>query len=62
MPRPPKLPVPSFAITHHKLANGLRVVVAPDPSAPVVGVAVLYDVGIRSEPEGRPGSRTSSST
>ena len=55
MPRPPKLPVPSFDITHHKLDNGLRVVVAPDPSAPVVGVAVLYDVGFRSEPEGRTG-------
>ena len=28
---------------------------APDSSVPVVGVAVLYDVGIRSEPEGRTG-------
>lgn len=37
------------------LANGLRVVVAPDGSAPVVGVAVYYDVGFRSEPEGRTG-------
>ncbi len=37
------------------LANGLRVVLAPDRSAPVVGVAVVYDVGIRSEPEGRTG-------
>ncbi|GAB3969719.1 hypothetical protein GCM10027615_24450 [Plantactinospora veratri] len=30
-------------------------VLAPDRSAPVVGVAVVYDVGIRSEPEGRTG-------
>jgi predicted Zn-dependent peptidase len=37
------------------LANGLRVVLAPDRSAPVVGVAVVYDVGIRSEPQGRTG-------
>jgi len=37
------------------LPNGLRVVLAPDSSAPVVGVAVVYDVGIRSEPEGRTG-------
>jgi len=37
------------------LDNGLRVVVAPDRSAPVVGVAVYYDVGFRSEPEGRTG-------
>jgi predicted Zn-dependent peptidase len=37
------------------LPNGLRVVLAQDRSAPVVGVAVVYDVGIRSEPEGRTG-------
>ncbi|NIH85341.1 M16 family metallopeptidase [Amycolatopsis granulosa] len=37
------------------LDNGLRVVLAPDPTAPVVGVAVHYDVGFRSEPEGRTG-------
>src|SRR5690242_18511183 len=37
------------------LPNGLRVVLAADRSAPVVGVAVVYDVGIRSEPEGRTG-------
>jgi len=49
------LPTLSFPLTHHTLANGLRVVVAPDRSAPVVGIAVLYDVGIRSEPEGRTG-------
>ncbi|MDQ2796702.1 MAG: insulinase family protein [Actinomycetota bacterium] len=54
-PRSRKLPSPSFDLTHHTLANGLRVVVAPDRTAPVVGVAVLYDVGIRSEPEGRTG-------
>jgi zinc protease len=55
VPRPITLPAPTFALTHHTLDNGLRVVVAPDRSAPVVGVAVLYDVGIRSEPEGRTG-------
>ncbi|GDY33103.1 M16 family metallopeptidase [Gandjariella thermophila] len=37
------------------LPNGLRVVLAPDRSAPVVGVSVHYDVGFRSEPEGRTG-------
>ena len=52
---PKPLPAPSFEIVHHKLDNGLRVVLAPDRSAPVVGVAVLYDVGFRSEPEGRTG-------
>jgi len=37
------------------LPNGLRVVLSPDRSAPVIGVAVVYDVGIRSEPQGRTG-------
>ncbi len=49
------LPKLSFDVTHHTLDNGLRVVVSPDRSAPVIGIAVLYDVGIRSEPEGRTG-------
>jgi zinc protease len=49
------LRAPSFELVHHTLGNGLRVVVAPDRSAPVVGIAVLYDVGFRSEPEGRTG-------
>lgn len=38
-----------------KLRNGLRVVAAPDHSSQLVGVAVVYDVGWRSEPEGRTG-------
>jgi len=37
------------------LDNGLRVVLAPDGSAPVVAVSVHYDVGFRSEPVGRTG-------
>jgi zinc protease len=37
------------------LANGLRVLVATDHSSPFVAVAVVYDVGFRSEPEGRTG-------
>ena len=49
------LPSPSFDLHPVTLSNGLRVVLAPDRSAPVVGIAVLYDVGIRSEPEGRTG-------
>ncbi len=42
-------------IARRQLDNGLRVVVLPDRRAPVVGVAVFYDVGFRSEPEGRTG-------
>ena len=37
------------------LPNGLRVVLAPDDTSPVIGVSVHYDVGFRSEPEGRTG-------
>jgi zinc protease len=45
----------SEKLHRYTLANGLRVVLAPDPTAPVVGVSVHYDVGFRSEPEGRTG-------
>ena len=38
-----------------RLDNDLRVVLAPDPTSGVVGVSVHYDVGFRSEPEGRTG-------
>jgi predicted Zn-dependent peptidase len=48
-------PTTSYAVERSRLRNGLRVVLAPDRSAPVVAVAVYYDVGIRSEPEGRTG-------
>ena len=50
-----RLPHPKLAISRFALANGLRVVLNPDRSAPVVGIAVYYDVGFRSEPEGRTG-------
>jgi hypothetical protein len=37
------------------LPNGLKVVVSPDTSAPVVLVEVLYNIGFRVEPKGRTG-------
>jgi len=49
------LPAPAYPLVHSVLDNGLRVLLAPDRTAPVVAVAVYYDVGIRSEPEGRTG-------
>jgi len=49
------VPALSFPVERRTLDNGLRVVVSPDASSPVVAVAVYYDVGIRSEPEGRTG-------
>ena len=50
-----KAPTPSYAIERFSLDNGLRVVLSPDTSSPVVAVAVYYDVGMRSEPQGRTG-------
>ncbi|KUL29057.1 M16 family metallopeptidase [Actinoplanes awajinensis] len=50
-----QIPATKYPVERFTLANGLRVVLSPDRSAPVVGVAVVYDVGIRSEPEGRTG-------
>ena len=43
------------AIEHKTFANGLRVVVAPDSTAPVVTVGVYYKIGFRLEPRGRSG-------
>jgi len=38
-----------------QLGNGLRVVLSVDRAAPVVAVAVTYDVGSRDDPQGRSG-------
>ncbi|HEX8932597.1 MAG TPA: pitrilysin family protein [Pseudonocardiaceae bacterium] len=46
---------PTVELHRETLSNGLRVVLSPDRSAPVVAVGVHYDVGFRSEPEGRTG-------
>ncbi|HEY1486632.1 MAG TPA: pitrilysin family protein [Micromonosporaceae bacterium] len=55
MPGRVRIPATKYPIERFTLPNGLRVVLNPDKSAPVIGVAVVYDVGIRSEPEGRTG-------
>jgi zinc protease len=49
------LPPLSFSLQHHTLRNGLRVVLAPDRQVPAVAISVYYDVGFRSEPQGRTG-------
>jgi predicted Zn-dependent peptidase len=54
-PRRTRVPVAAYDVHRFTLDNGLRVVLAADRSAPVVGVCVVYDVGFRSEPEGRTG-------
>ncbi len=52
-------PVPAQTFTvpveYFKLDNGLKVVVSPDRSAPVVLVEVIYNIGFRVEPKGRTG-------
>jgi len=50
-----RIPRADYPVERLRLANGLRVLFAPDRGAGVVGVAVHYDVGFRSEPEGRTG-------
>ncbi|MBZ5514836.1 MAG: insulinase family protein [Acidobacteriia bacterium] len=49
----PEVPRLDFTDTH--LENGLRVIIAPEHSAPVVAVAVTYNVGSRNERPGRTG-------
>ena len=49
---------PSFPLVRfsdHRLANGLRVIIAPDHLAPVVAVNVWYDVGSKHERPGKTG-------
>jgi zinc protease len=47
-----RLQVPIHGST---LKNGLRVVIAPDTTAPVVTAGVYYKIGFRLEPQGRSG-------
>jgi predicted Zn-dependent peptidase len=54
-PKARKIPKPALAVERFTLPNGLRVVLGPDRSAPAVAITVNYDVGFRSEPEGRTG-------
>ncbi|MBA3563581.1 MAG: insulinase family protein [Gammaproteobacteria bacterium] len=45
----------SIPIDYHELDNGLKVVLSPDPSVPVVTVGVYYNIGFRIEPRERTG-------
>lgn len=44
-----------FPLVQHRLDNGLRVVVQPDASVPVVAVHVMYHVGSKNERPGKTG-------
>ena len=45
----------SIDFERHRLDNGLKVVLAPDPSVPVVATNLWYGVGSRNEPVGKTG-------
>jgi predicted Zn-dependent peptidase len=54
--KPERTPVrPQVKFIEYRLSNGLRVLLCPDKSAPVVAVSVTYDVGSRNERPGRTG-------
>lgn len=42
-------------VTYYKLPNGLKVVLSPDKTAPIVAVGVYYNIGFRIEPRNRTG-------
>jgi zinc protease len=46
---------PQISIEHATLPNGLKIVIVPDSTAPVVTVGVYYKIGFRLEPRGRSG-------
>ena len=52
-----KIPIDTF-----QLANGLRVVLSEDHTAPLVAVNLWYHVGSKNEIRVAPDSRTCSST
>lgn len=42
-------------VERHRLSNGLRVTLSPDPTAPIVALNIWYAVGSRNERAGRTG-------
>lgn len=54
--RPSQAPsIPKVAFKDVKLKNGLRVLLVEEHSAPVISLALIYDVGSRNEKVGRTG-------
>ncbi len=54
-PAPTPAPVLNVPVEYHKLDNGLKVVLSPDHTAPIVSVGVYYGIGFRVEPRDRTG-------
>jgi predicted Zn-dependent peptidase len=42
-------------VEYHRLDNGLKIVLSPDHTVPIVTVAVYYNIGLRIEPKNRTG-------
>ena len=49
------MPIPRVEFTDERLDNGLRLIIAEDHLAPVVGVNIWYDVGSKHEQPGKTG-------
>ena len=47
--------MPDVSFRRHRLENGLRIVLSPDDTAPIVAVNMWYDVGSKHERAGRTG-------
>ena len=47
--------MPEVPIERQRLANGLRVILSPDDTAPIVAINLWYDVGSKHEKPGRTG-------
>jgi predicted Zn-dependent peptidase len=54
-PKEETIPAFSVPVEYFKLDNGLKVVLSKDTTAPVVTVAVYYNIGFRIEPRDRTG-------
>ncbi len=53
--RPPSAADPSIKFEKYRLANGLEVILAPDPAVPLVAINVWYHVGSGDETQGKSG-------
>ena len=53
--RPPPAAQLEVPVEYYRLANGLKVVLSPDPAVPAVTVAMYYHIGFRLEPRARTG-------
>ena len=47
--------MPQLKFTDRTLANGMRVLAAPDSSSPTVAIQVWYHVGSKDDPQNRSG-------